>query len=63
MSASPLPEHIEVRPDERFDTARLHGYLQGRLPGADRDLSVRQFSRGKANPKVVTETILKKLQG
>lgn len=43
------PEHIEVRPDERFDVEALAAWLQGRLPGADRPLSVRQFSRGKAN--------------
>jgi aminoglycoside phosphotransferase (APT) family kinase protein len=49
VSASPLPEHIEVRPDERFDTARLHAYLKDRLPGSNRELTVRQFSRGKAN--------------
>ncbi|MFP5332265.1 MAG: phosphotransferase family protein [Acidimicrobiia bacterium] len=43
------PEHIAVRPDERFDVEALAAWLQGRLPGADRPLSVRQFSRGKAN--------------
>lgn len=49
MSEQPLPEHIEVRPDEEFDTGRLHEYLRGRLEGSEGPLSVRQFSRGKAN--------------
>lgn len=40
---------IEVRPDERFDEARLRGYLHDRLPGADGELSVKQFGGGKAN--------------
>jgi len=40
---------IEVRPDERFDEARLQGYLRGRLPGADGEMTVRQFGGGKAN--------------
>lgn len=40
---------IEVRPDERFDAARLQGYLRGRAPGADGELTVRQFGGGKAN--------------
>lgn len=49
MSEHPAPEHIEVRPEERFDTDRLATYLRGRLPGSDGPLTVRQFSRGKAN--------------
>ena len=40
---------IDVRPDERFDEARLLEYLRGKLPGADESLSVRQFGGGKAN--------------
>jgi len=40
---------IEVRPDERFDEARLQGYLRGRLPGIDGEMTVRQFGGGKAN--------------
>ena len=40
---------IDVRPDERFDEARLQAYLSGRLPDADQPLTVRQFSGGKAN--------------
>jgi len=49
VSDQPAPEHIEVRPDERFDTERLRRYLGGLLPGSDGPLAVRQFSRGKAN--------------
>ncbi len=40
---------IEVRADERFDEARLAGYLRGKLPGATGDMTVRQFGGGKAN--------------
>ncbi len=40
---------IDVRPDERFDTVKLQKWLIGRLEGADQPLSVRQFSRGRAN--------------
>ena len=40
---------INVRPDERFDEARLREYLRGKLPGADASLRVRQFGGGKAN--------------
>src|SRR5262245_32778220 len=40
---------IEVRPDERFDEARLTGWLRGRLEGAEGPLSVRQFGGGHAN--------------
>lgn len=40
---------IEVRPDERFDEIRLQLYLRDRLPGASGEMSVRQFSGGKAN--------------
>lgn len=49
-----MPQHaehdlIDVRPDERFDEARLQRYLRGRLPGAGGDMRVRQFAGGKAN--------------
>ena len=40
---------IEVRPDERFDEARLAEYLRGKLPGSENRLSVRQFGGGAAN--------------
>lgn len=43
------PELIEVRPDEQFDQTSLWRWLQGRLPGAEGELTVRQFSGGKAN--------------
>ena len=40
---------IPVRPDERFDEARLAAYLRDKLEGADRLLVVRQFGGGAAN--------------
>ena len=40
---------IEVRPDEGFDVNRLRRYLRDRLPGAHDEMTVRQFSGGKAN--------------
>jgi len=40
---------IEVRPDERFDEARLAAWLRGRLEGAEGPLTVRQFGGGHAN--------------
>lgn len=49
MPSSAERDLIEVRPDERFDEARLHAYLRGRLPGADAPMSVLQFAGGKAN--------------
>ena len=45
----PMPDVIEVRPEEAFDEARLAGYLRARLEGADRPLRVRQFAGGRAN--------------
>lgn len=49
MAAPPAPEHIEPRPDERIDEQTLLDWIAGRLPGSDGALTVRQFSRGKAN--------------
>jgi|FLYL01.1.fsa_nt_gi aminoglycoside phosphotransferase (APT) family kinase protein len=49
MSGPVEPELIDVRPDERFDEHRLASWLRDRIPGADGPLTVRQFSRGKAN--------------
>lgn len=49
MTAPDEQDLIEVRPDERFDEARLHDYLRGKLPGTDAAMRVRQFSGGKAN--------------
>ncbi len=40
---------IPVREEERVDVRRLHGYLKGRLEGADAPPQVRQFPAGKAN--------------
>lgn len=40
---------IDVRPDEKFDQAVLSGYLQGKLPGSENPLSIRQFGGGAAN--------------
>jgi aminoglycoside phosphotransferase (APT) family kinase protein len=40
---------ITVRPDERFDEAKLAHYLRGKLDGADAPLTVRQFGGGAAN--------------
>lgn len=48
-ATAPPPDVIEVRPDERFDEARLAGYLRGRLPGSEGALQVRQFGGGHAN--------------
>ena len=42
-------EVIDVRPDERFDEAKLATYLKGRLDGSDLPLAVRQFGGGHAN--------------
>jgi len=46
---SPVPEVIEVRPDERFDEANLAAYLSGKLEGSERPLEVQQFAGGHAN--------------
>lgn len=46
---APDDDTIPVRPDERFDEARLAAYLRDRLPGAGSPLSVRQFGGGAAN--------------
>ncbi|MEM7127480.1 MAG: phosphotransferase family protein [Chloroflexota bacterium] len=40
---------IEVRADERFDTAKVADYLRGKLPGSELPLTVRQFGGGAAN--------------
>ncbi|NOX60361.1 MAG: phosphotransferase family protein [Chloroflexi bacterium] len=44
-----MSDIIPVRPDERFDEARLHAYLKGKLPGAENALRVAQFGGGVAN--------------
>ena len=40
---------IDVRPDERFDEHRLAEFLSGKLDGADRKMTVKQFGGGAAN--------------
>ncbi len=40
---------IAVRPDERLDEAAIAAYLRGKLPYADRALTIRQFGGGAAN--------------
>lgn len=45
----PQDDTIPVRSDEKIDVARVADYLEGRLPGADRSLRVRQFGGGAAN--------------
>src|SRR4051812_1466310 len=40
---------IPVRADEQLDEARLAAYLRGKLPGAERPLTIRQFGGGAAN--------------
>ncbi|WP_420644803.1 phosphotransferase family protein [Candidatus Leptofilum sp.] len=44
-----MSDTIDVRPDERFDEARLAAYLRGKLPGSEDRLNVRQFGGGAAN--------------
>lgn len=44
-----MSDVIPVREEERFDVDRVAAYLRGKLPGADRALSVRQFAGGRAN--------------
>ncbi|HSR67532.1 MAG TPA: phosphotransferase family protein [Acidobacteriota bacterium] len=49
MGIDEYDETMEVRPDERFDSEKLHKYLKGRLKGAEKPLAVRQFGGGAAN--------------
>lgn len=50
MSAEQLKDDtIAVRPDEQLDEERLAAYLQGKLEGAKRPFSIRQFGGGAAN--------------
>ncbi len=46
---APQSELVEIREDERFDEAKLAGYLRGKLEAAERPLQVRQFGGGHAN--------------
>jgi len=43
------PETIEVRAEERLETARLEPYLREHLDGAEGALTIRQFGGGHAN--------------
>ncbi len=49
MASPSLSDTIEVRADERFDVERAANFLRGKLPGAEQELSVRQFGGGAAN--------------
>lgn len=49
MSTNQNLDTIQVRADEKFDEAKLAGYLKNRLPGATRSPRVRQFGGGVAN--------------
>lgn len=40
---------IEVRPDERFDEAKLAEFLHGKLLGTENPLAIKQFGGGAAN--------------
>jgi aminoglycoside phosphotransferase (APT) family kinase protein len=44
-----MPETIPVRPGEEIDTARLAGYLRGRLDNAYGEIEVEQFAGGSSN--------------
>ena len=46
---APQSELVDIREDERFDEAKLAGYLRGKLEAAERPLQVRQFGGGHAN--------------
>ena len=43
------PETIDIRAEERLDTARLEPYLRAHLPQADGPLAIEQFGGGHAN--------------
>ena len=49
IAATPPPETIDVRSDERFDEAKVAAYMRDRVPGGDRAMSVLQFGGGHAN--------------
>ena len=49
MASPSLSDTIEVREDERIDEDRVAEFLRGKLPGAEKRLSVRQFGGGAAN--------------
>ena len=41
---------VSVSPNHRFDEAALARFLQGKLPGFDAQIEVRQFQGGQSNP-------------
>lgn len=45
-----MAELVPVLPAHRFDEAALQRYLDGRLPGFDSGVEVRQFQGGQSNP-------------
>lgn len=45
-----MAELVPVLPAHRFDEAALQRYLDGRLPGFDAGMEVRQFQGGQSNP-------------
>jgi aminoglycoside phosphotransferase (APT) family kinase protein len=47
--AAPLDDAGDIRPDERFDEARLEAWLREAIPGVAGPLAVRQFRGGHAN--------------
>jgi len=49
-------EVTDVRAAHRFDEDELARWLEGRLEGAERGLSVRQFEGGQSNPTFLLET-------
>ncbi|SHK17427.1 phosphotransferase family protein [Rhodothermus profundi] len=50
MSVRLEPHELsDVRPEARFNEARLAAFLRGKLPGTDQPLRVRQFTGGAAN--------------
>lgn len=49
MGTQPVPELIDLRPDERIDGDRLLAWLADEVPGCSGRLTIRQFARGKAN--------------
>jgi aminoglycoside phosphotransferase (APT) family kinase protein len=44
-----LPEYGEVRDEEQLDWAKLQAFLKDKLPGAGRELTVKQFRGGHSN--------------
>lgn len=48
---SPIPDNVgEVRPNHRFDEAKLAAWLRENVEGVGGDVVVRQFHGGASNP-------------